>query len=141
MDISDYTSEIGKGIIFNGQAGSGKTTKLCEKVKQAKNPLVLSFTNKAIENVKSRLIRIGLEKENVNRICYTFDSYFCEWSDGNYHSLNGKSIFIEEFSMVPKKWMTKIYHKYLKHNNKVYLFGDQINVHQLKEVAKFAMII
>ena len=64
MDISDCPSEIGKGIIFNGQAGSGKTTKLCEKVKQAKNPLVLSLMNKAIENVKSRLI----DKEDKNKM-------------------------------------------------------------------------
>ena len=124
MDITDYEIETGRGYIYNGQAGSGKTTELCKMVQKVENPLVLVFTNKVVENVKSRLIRIGLEKENVNKICYTFDSYFCEWSDGNYHSLDGKTIFIEEFSMVPNKWMTKIYHEYLKHNNKVCLFGD-----------------
>ena len=118
MDITDYEIETGRGCIYNGQAGSGKTTKLCKMVQKVENPLVLAFTNKAVENVKSRLIRIGLEKENVNKICYTFDSYFCESSDRNYHSLDGKTIFIQEFSMVPNKWMTKIYHEYLKHNNK-----------------------
>ena len=32
----DYKCVNGKGIIFNGQAGSGKTTKLCEMVKNTK---------------------------------------------------------------------------------------------------------
>lgn len=108
MDITDYKIETGKGCIYNGQAGSGKTAKLCEMVKKAKNPLVLAFTNKAVENVKNRLIKMGYNKDEVNRFCHTFDSYFCEWSNGNYYSLNGKTIFKEEFSMVPNKWMTKI---------------------------------
>ena len=30
MDMSDYTTVRGRGCIYNGQAGSGKTTKLCE---------------------------------------------------------------------------------------------------------------
>ena len=74
--------------------------------------------------VKERLIQTGYEKEVANKICHTFDSYFCEWSDGNYHSLDGKTIFIEEFSMVPNKWMTKIYHEYIKYNLTIYMFGD-----------------
>ena len=124
MDMSDYKSETGKGCIYNGQAGSGKTTKLCRMVQGTERPLVLSFTNKAVENVKNRLIQTGYEKEVANKICHTFDSYFCEWSDGNYHGLEGKTIFIEEFSMVPNKWMTKIYHEYIKYNITVYMFGD-----------------
>ena len=51
-NMSEIDAEkSGKGCIFNGQAGSGKTTKLCKMVQETKNPLVLSFTNKAIENV------------------------------------------------------------------------------------------
>ena len=90
----------------------------------AKNPLVLPFTNKAIENVKSKLISSGMDKDVVNNICRTFDSYFCEWSDASYHheSLKNKTLFIEEFSMVPNKWMTKIYNAYIEFGNKVYMF-------------------
>ena len=40
MDMSDYKTETGRGCIYNGQAGSGKTTKLCKMVQDAKNPLV-----------------------------------------------------------------------------------------------------
>lgn len=122
MNVLDYKCVNGKGIIFNGQAGSGKTTKLCEMVKNTKNPIVLSFTNKAVENVRSKLIANGLN----NNICYTFDSYFCEYTGDTYtiKNLKNKTIFIDEFSMVPNKWITKIYESYLVNNNKIYLFGD-----------------
>jgi len=58
--------ESSKECIFTGQAGSGKTTKLCNMVIAEENPLVLSFTNKAVENVKKRLIRMGMEKKKTN---------------------------------------------------------------------------
>ena len=126
MTFEDYKTKKGKGFIFIGQARSGKTTKLCQMVVEAKNPLVLSFTNKAIENVKSKLISSGMDKDVVNNICRTFDSYFCEWSNASYHpeSLKNKTLFIEEFSMVPNKRMTKIYNAYIEFGNKVYMFGD-----------------
>ena len=124
MDMSDYKRETGRGCIYNGQAGSGKTTKLCKMVQEAKKPLVLAFTNKAVENVKNRLIQTGYEKDDANKICHTFDSYFCKWNDRNINSLKDKTIFIEEFSMVPNKWMTLIYKAFLSYNNTVYMFGD-----------------
>ena len=124
MDTSDYKTENGKGCIYNGQAGSGKTHKLCKMVIATENPLVLSFTNKAIENVKSRLISEGYEKEDTNKMCHTFDSHFCEWNDRNINSLDDKTIFIEEFSMVPNRWMTKIYQAYTLFNNTIHMFGD-----------------
>ena len=111
-------------MIYNGQAGSGKTTKLCKMVSETKKPIVLAFTNKAVENVKSRLINTGIEKGEVNKICHTFDSYFCEWNGRDINSLEGKIIFIEEFSMVPNKWMTMIHKTYTMFGNKVYMFGD-----------------
>ena len=58
--MSDYKTDIGKGCIHNGQAGSGKTTLLCNMVQKCKRPIVLLFTNKAVENVKSRLIKMGV---------------------------------------------------------------------------------
>ena len=126
MAFNDYNTKKGEGYIFIGQAGSGKTTKLCKMVKDATNPLVLSFTNKAIEIVKKRLVSNGMDKVDVNRICHTFDSYFCEWSNGSYNpeSIKSKTLFIEEFSMVPNKWMTKIYYAFSEFDNKVYIFGD-----------------
>ena len=124
MDMTDYKIETGRGCIYNGQAGSGKTTKLCKMVQDAKNPLVLAFTNKAVENVKSRLIQTGYEKEVANGMCFTFDSYFCEWNGRNIDSLKDKTIFIEEFSMNPNKWMTRIYQAYTLFNNTIYMFGD-----------------
>ena len=76
-------------------------------LRKSYNPIVLAFTNKAIENVKRRLIRDGMEYEEARNTCYTFDSFFCEHYGRNISSLEDKTIFIEEFSMVPNKWMTK----------------------------------
>ena len=118
MDYESYEMCRGKGCIYNGQAGSGKTTKLCEMVKETENPLVLSFTNKAIENVKERL------GEDYKNVCHTFDSYFCEWREMYKDVLKEKTIFVEEFSMVPNKWMTKIYEIFTKYDNMIYMFGD-----------------
>ena len=40
-------------------------------------------------------------------------------------SLENKKIFIEEFSMVPNKRMTKIYEAFLNYNNEIFMFGDK----------------
>ncbi|XP_068677184.1 uncharacterized protein [Montipora foliosa] len=124
MDFDSYKAEIGEGCIYNGQAGSGKTTKLCKMVIKTDKPLVLSYTNKAVQNVKDRLKKMG---GNPN-VCYTFDSYFCEWggcsTETNLKDLKDKTVFIDEFSMVPNKWITMIYKAFTLYGTKVYMFGD-----------------
>ena len=124
IDMDCYEIVTGKGQIVNGQAGSGKTTELCKRVAESEKPLVLSFTNKAIENVKERLRKTENNKHDPNKICYTFDSYFCEWNEDNFKELRKKTVFIEEYSMVPNKWMTMIYKAFVKYNIEVNLFGD-----------------
>lgn len=52
FDPDDYTDYVGSGTIYYGQAGCGKTTKLFKLLSEAINPIVLSFTNKPIENVR-----------------------------------------------------------------------------------------
>ena len=94
---------VGDGAIFYGQAGCGKTTKLIKLAAEATNPIILSFTNKAIENVKSRIDDSLCDK------CFTFDSYFNSYGYRDISHLKDKTIFIEEYSMTPNKWMSKIY--------------------------------
>ena len=53
-----------------------------------------------------------------------FRFLFCEWNGRDIYSLVNKTLFIEEFSMVPNKWITKIYEAFTLFNNKVYMFGD-----------------
>ena len=124
LDMDGYETVMGKGEIVSGQAGSGKTTELCKRVAECEIPLVLSFTNKAIENVKQRLRKVKNNKHDPNKICYTFDSYFCEWNEDNFKELRKKTIFVEEYSMVPNKWMTMIYKAFVKYGIEVNLFGD-----------------
>ena len=116
--------KIGEGVIYNGQAGSGKTTKLCEMMTEEDDPIVLSFTNKAVENVKNRLKNSVHNWLGFDSKCHTFDSYFCDWHGRSIDSLEGKTVFIEEFSMVPNKWMTMIYKAFVMFGIKIYMFGD-----------------
>lgn len=101
MDISDYESMLGGGGIYYGSAGTGNTQKLCEMALKAENPIIVSFTNKATANVKKRLRKITPTSEVE---CHTFDSYFCEYNGRDIPDLAGKTIFIEEHSMVPNKY-------------------------------------
>ena len=48
MDINDYKTQTGTGSIYHGEAGCGKTTELCKMVLKAEDPIILSFTNKAV---------------------------------------------------------------------------------------------
>ena len=124
LDMEGYEIVTGTGEIVNGQAGSGKTTELCKRVAESERPLVLTFTNKAIENVKERLRKMKNNKHDPNKICHTCDSYFCEWNEDNFKELRKKTVFIEEYSMVPNKWMTLIYKAFVMYGIEVYMFGD-----------------
>ena len=48
----NYTDYVGDGAIYYGGAGCGKTYRLCQKALAADDPIILLFTNKAIQNVK-----------------------------------------------------------------------------------------
>ena len=124
IDFGSYEVVKGRGEIVCGQAGSGKTTELCQKVADCVNPMVLSFTNKAIENVKKRLAKVENIKHDVNKICHTFDSFFCEWNADNFKELRKKTLFIEEYSMVPNKWMTMVYKAFDMYGIEVNMYGD-----------------
>ena len=78
LEIEDYKTITGKGCIYNGQAGSGKTMKLVELVREAledgKSPLVFSFTNKAVENVKDRLLQKGIS-ESIRFVIHSIATF------------------------------------------------------------------
>ena len=117
-DTTNYTDYVGNGCIYYGAAGCGKTTKLLKLASKATDPIILSFTNKAIENCKRRI------SEELQDKCHTFDSYFGDYHGRDISSLEGKPIFIEVYSMTPSKWMTKIYQAFTKYDNTVYTFGE-----------------
>ena len=117
MDINDFKTQTGTGCIYHGEAGCGKTTKICKMVLKAESPIILSFTNKAVENIKERLRNIcdKNRREDLSGICHTFDS--CDWHGRDISDLVGRTIFIEEHNLVPNKWMTKIYKACSKYCN------------------------
>ena len=85
---------------------------------EATNRIILSFTNKAIENVKSQV------NHNLRDKCYTLDSYFNSYHDRDISHLEDKTIYMEEYSVTSNKWMSKIYQASTKYHNNVFMFGD-----------------
>ena len=55
--------------------------------------------------------------------------------------LEGKTIFIEEYSMVPNKWMTKIYQAFIKYPIRYIHSAIPISVTQLKRAHKSSTIM
>ena len=111
---------MGDGAIYYGGAGCGKTYGLCQKALAADDPIILSFTNKAIANVTSVLCDVCKLAEK----CYTFDLFFCDYHGRDITAQEKKTIFIDEYSMTPNKWMTKLYQAFTKYKLTIYMFGD-----------------
>lgn len=64
-----------------------------------------------------------MDAEGNNDICFTFDSYVCEWKGRNINSLKNKRYFWKN-----TLWyliITKIYEAITLYKNKMYLFGDR----------------
>ena len=117
--ISEFKSIQGNGVIHTRVPGSGKTHKLCKSVMKCNNPIILSFTNKAIENCKTRLTDNGYT--DVNKIRYTLDSFF---ATNTIDTLKDKTVYLEEYSMIPGRFMNMIYNAFIKYDITVYMFGD-----------------
>ena len=66
---------MGNGGIYYGGAGCGKTYRLCQKALAADDPIILSFTNNAIQNIKSVLCDEYNNYELAKKR-YTFDLFF-----------------------------------------------------------------
>ena len=83
LNPDNYTDYMGNGTIYYGGAGCGKTYKLCQLASEAEDPIILSFTNKATENVKSKNnIQIGYyNRENIPRIFKLIDRVSPEVND------------------------------------------------------------
>ena len=123
FDPGNYADYVGDGAIYYGGAGCGKTYRLCQKALAADDPIILSFTNKAIQNVKSVLCNVYNNYE-LTKKCYTFDLFFCDHHGRDITALEGKTIFVDEYSMTPNKWMTKLYQAFTKYRLTIYMFGD-----------------
>ena len=104
----------GKGKMFIGVPGCGKSTELINMVRE--DDLVLCYTNKACQNLRDK----GCNKVK------TFDSYFAENVSNEVHinMLKGKRVLIDEFCMVPNKWICLLYQAWIKWDIEVLLFGD-----------------
>jgi hypothetical protein len=116
-----------KSFVMQGPAGSGKTTELVAIYIEG-STIILCYTNKACNNIKFIFKKLGKEVK-----CMTFDSKFYvpdENDENNKNPLfnqfgNIERIEIDEFSMVPLKFWTKLCK--MKQNNPnliVQVYGD-----------------
>ena len=120
----NYTDYVGIGVIYHSGAGCGKTYRLCKMAQEASDPIILSFTNNAIQNVKSVLCD-EYNNYELAKNCYTFDLFFfCDHHGRDISSLQGKTIFVDKYSMTPNKWMTKLHEAFTKYKLTVNMFGD-----------------
>ena len=119
MDVNDYKDIVSEsGKIIYGQAGCGKTYKLCDMIYEHKgNCLVFSHTNKAVVNIKNRLIEMKVD--NVNKICHTFRSFFYDDSRG-VDDLKDKIVFVDEYTMTPNRYITLLFLKLINNSLRKY---------------------
>ena len=80
---------MGNGVIYHSGAGCGKTYGLCKMAQEASDPIILSFTNNAIQNVKSVLCDEYNNYELAKK-CYTFDIFFVIITGVTYPVCNAK---------------------------------------------------
>lgn len=122
-----------QGVLTIGGAGSGKTYTLAQDIISHKgNFLCLSFTNRAVKQVKQTLKKLGATEKMISRV-KTFDKLFniCGCSETQMIKILSKSktVYVDEFSMVPNKYMTYLYHS----NACVKLFGDNNQLSSIED--------
>ena len=71
-------------------------------VRESKRPIVLSFTNKACENVRKRLADMGHGSGSKRYMPHIRQLLL-------RLQRNGCDVFVKESSMAPNRWFTKLY--------------------------------
>jgi hypothetical protein len=98
-----------------GAPGCQKTTLLKKNYVHGET-LVLCYTNKACQNIIQAL------GNNAN--VHTFDSKFWKQEDATTTFVTIKRILIDEFSMIPLKWIEKLYQLKKDNNIVIQFYGD-----------------
>ena len=126
IDYESYSDKISEsGKIYYGQAGCGKTWRICELIYENKDKcIVLSHTNKAIVNIKNHLKnKFEMDSKKVNKLCHTFESYFHDNVRG-IDDLKDKIVFVDEYAMSPNRYITLLYQAFTKHGITIIMSGD-----------------
>lgn len=133
INMNDYNStyDNSNNKLFIGGGGCGKTHKLIthalESKKNNKNIAILSFTNKAVNVIKQRIEKINkitqvddVENISVKTIC----SYFGFGEIKTVPDQNLDILYIDEYSMIPKKYIRIIYEYVHENNIQIIMSGD-----------------
>ena len=120
----------GKSCLYTGMPGSGKSQIACEKfLKENGNRIFLCFTNKVVDVIKKRLALLSDKNYKYWKdYVKTFDSCFYD-ATGHNNILKKMSgydcIYVDEYSMVPSKWIYYLYLIKEKYRTKICMFGDR----------------
>ena len=123
-DIDNYIDQLkNKSMLITGGGGFQKTTLLTRL--HSDNSVVFCYTNKACSEIR---------KAGIKEV-YTFDSFFL------FHDRmpeNIKLIQVDEFSMIPSKWLVQLY-KLKQRNPKliIQMFGDPNQCKQVCELNRY----
>jgi hypothetical protein len=105
---------INQSFLYTGCPGCGKSTTLSNNVDES--TVVLTFTNKSADNIRKMINNKKVE-------CRTFDSYFMFRKNFNKKI---KKCCIDEYSMVPMKFIELLYSIKLQNPNIIFQFyGDK----------------
>ena len=78
-----------------------------------------------------------MNKPELAKKCYTFDLYFLDQYGCDVHSLKDKTIFIDELSVVPLRWVTLVYQAFSIYHNQVFMFGDSNQCNSVESTKVF----
>lgn len=131
MNFDEKIIKPGNGSMIIGGAGCGKTTKLINDVLNCENPKIFCFTNNACKVIRNRL------PDDKKDLVSTFDSYFNSFKgdESNLNKIKNYIIFIDEYSMVPNKWITLLYKAYKKYNVTINFYGDSNQCDPVDEIS------
>ena len=120
LDIIESKSSA----LISGMPGCGKT-ELIKSIYNDKTDLILSFTNSAVTNTLSRCYPD--QKLYTTNNFHTFDSFFHEhltFEQKLEHASKYDRILVDEYSMVPSKYMNLLNIIKQKYGTTLYFFGD-----------------
>jgi hypothetical protein len=118
------TGELTKSCLVDGMGGTGKTTQLVLEIKNAlkskKKIAVLAYTCASCRNIKCSII--------ASDTIMTFNRFFLDDHSNRSHvekAANKDIIFIDEFSMAPKRFFFILFQaKQLNPDLVIRIFGD-----------------
>lgn len=126
--------------LYYGRAGTGKTTLMIKMTKELNNNVViLAPTHSACDNIRRKLGRSIIQ---VSTIYSYFSIDFSSGTIGDIRKKLHQYIFIDEFSLLDREMMIKLFRILKRCNTNIYLFGDPLQLNPVydKRLSKYTLV-